>query len=96
VTTVGPDTMPARSVVTQTAMTTRKRREGKERTMSEPTKTATRKYRYLHVLQGNYGQGWEDLCQSEDRSEMVADRKSYRENAGEYAYRIIQRRELAN
>ena len=52
------------------------------------------KWRYLYVLQGNYGHGWEDLCQSEDRAEMVADRKSYRENAPEYTYRIITRREL--
>lgn len=54
----------------------------------------TNKWRYLHVLQGNYGLGWEDLCQSENRCEMVADRRSYRENAPEYAYRIVQRREL--
>lgn len=54
------------------------------------------KYIYLHVLQGNYGQGWEDICQSEDRKEMVADRRSYRENTPEYPYRIIQRREKNN
>ncbi len=52
------------------------------------------KYRYLHVLQGNYGQGWEDICQSEDKQEIRADRTSYRENAPEYSYRIVQRREL--
>lgn len=53
------------------------------------------KYIYLHVLQGNYGygEGWEDLCQSEDRDEMVTDRKAYRENAPEGNYRIIRRRE---
>lgn len=54
------------------------------------------KYRYLHVLQGDYGQGWEDICQSEDRSEMVADRKAYRLNAPEFTYRIVQRREPRN
>lgn len=54
------------------------------------------KYRYLHVLQSNYGygHGWEDECQSESRKEMVDDFKTYRENAPKYAYRIIQRREL--
>jgi hypothetical protein len=54
------------------------------------------KYIYLHVLQGDYGygHGWEDICQSESRKEMVADRKSYRDNAPEYAYRIIARRVL--
>lgn len=51
------------------------------------------KYLYLHVLQGNYGQGWEDICQSINRREMTQDRKAYRENAPEYSYRIIQRRE---
>lgn len=49
--------------------------------------------RYLYVLQGDYGQGWEDICQSEDHAEMVADRRSYVDNAPEYAYRIIRRRE---
>ena len=58
--------------------------------MPHPTK-----YAYLHVLQGNYGygHGWEDLTQSEDRSEVRADLRAYRENAPEYVYRIIQRRE---
>lgn len=55
----------------------------------------TTKYRYLHVLQGRYPgpHGWEDICQSEDRKEIRADRKSYRDNAPEYVYRIISRRE---
>ena len=52
------------------------------------------KWIYLHVLQGNYGHGWEDIAQSEKRAEMVADRTSYRDNAPEWSYRIIQRREL--
>jgi len=52
------------------------------------------RYWYLHVLQGDYGQGWEDICQSESRQEMRDDRDKYRENAPEYNYRIIQRREL--
>ena len=51
-----------------------------------------KKYTYLHVLQGSYGQGWEDLCASESRKEIIANRKEYRENEGG-TYRIIQRRE---
>ena len=51
------------------------------------------KYCYLFVLQGNYGQGWEDLTASESRKEMRDDLKAYRENEGG-SYRIIQRREL--
>jgi hypothetical protein len=56
---------------------------------------ANNKYNYLSVLQGNYGygHGFEDLCQG-TRAEMRADLKSYRENAPEYSYRIINRREL--
>lgn len=51
------------------------------------------KYIYLHVLQGNYGYGWEDLTASENRREVRTDLKAYRENEGGN-YRIIQRREL--
>ena len=56
----------------------------------------TTKYVYLYVLQGDYGygHGWEDLCASEDRREVLSDRRAYRENAPEYPYRIIRRREL--
>lgn len=50
------------------------------------------KYTYLFVLQGHYGQGWEDLCASENRREVRENRKDYRENEGG-TYRIIQRRE---
>jgi len=51
-----------------------------------------KKYSYLHILQGNYNYGWEDLCASESREEVRANLKDYRENAPG-AYRIIQRRE---
>jgi hypothetical protein len=52
------------------------------------------KYRYLYVLQGNYGFGWEDICQSEKGADIRPDLKAYRENAPEYRYRIVHRREL--
>lgn len=51
------------------------------------------------VLQGNYGYGWDDLCQyrdltwgSDDRKEMQQDLKDYRENEPQYRHRIIYRR----
>lgn len=58
--------------------------------------TVGNRWRYLFVLQGDYGfgLGWEDICESENHNEMVRDRESYRKNAPEYRYRIVQRREL--
>lgn len=51
------------------------------------------KYAYLHVVQGNYGQGWEDLTQSESYREAVSDYRAYRSNEP-YPHRLIKRREL--
>ncbi len=51
------------------------------------------KYLYLHVVQGHYGFGWEDVTQSEDYREARNDLKAYRENEPQYAHRLIQRRE---
>ena len=57
------------------------------------------KYRYLYVLQGHYGQGWEDLSAADrnlkGRREIMSDLRAYRENEGG-CYRIIKRRELNN
>ena len=57
------------------------------------------KYNYLKVLQGHYHYGWEDIHEvsSKNRIECIhlrEDFHAYRENAPEYAYRIITRREL--
>lgn len=54
----------------------------------------TGKTKEVKVLQGNYGCGWEDICQydKENYSESRDDLKAYRENAPEYVYRIITRR----
>lgn len=66
-----------------------------------------RKYDYLYVLQGDYGQGWEDLTAEDKHGEHTRDgaklrgpwdrirqsRREYRENEGG-TYRIIERREL--
>lgn len=49
------------------------------------------KYTYLYVLQGNYGT-WEDLAASENRKEMLDNKRDYEMNEGG-AYRIIKRRE---
>lgn len=53
------------------------------------------KYKYLYVLQSDYGYGhsWEDLTSSESRIEIKQDYKSYRDNE-RGLYRIIKRREL--
>lgn len=45
----------------------------------------------LYVVQGNYGQGWEDLTASTDYSEARRDLKSYRDN-DPAPTRLIKRR----
>ncbi len=56
----------------------------------------TRKYNYLHVLQGRYSGRWEDLTTTEQtpegRKEIRQDLKDYQINE-RGAYRIIRRRE---
>jgi len=57
-----------------------------------------RKYIYLSVIQGNYGYGWDDLCQydrnnPDEMKELKQDYRAYRENEREYCHRIIHRRE---
>ena len=55
------------------------------------------KFTYLVILQGHYGQGWEDLTAAEDNweglKEVRADKRAYQDNEGG-SYRIIRRREL--
>lgn len=51
------------------------------------------KYTYLHVVQGHYGCGWEDLTASEVYKEAKADLRAYREN-DPAPTRIIRRRVL--
>lgn len=55
------------------------------------------KYAYLLVLQGNYGQGWEDLTaeiKSRDGLRRIRnDKKAYTENAP-CPLRIVERRQL--
>jgi hypothetical protein len=60
-----------------------------------------KKFSYLLVLQGNYGEGWEDLCAEEICKDnpkacknIRADKKAYLENDTRGIFRIIKRREL--
>ena len=53
------------------------------------------KYKYVKVIQGNFGCGWEDVSEydKEDFSVVKNDLKEYRlSNTG--AYRVIDRRVL--
>lgn len=59
--------------------------------MSTPRKN---KYIYLHVIQGNYGYGFEDVDQSESYKDARTNFRLYRENEPQYSHRMIQRREL--
>lgn len=54
----------------------------------------TKKFTYLHVVQGNYGYGWDDLTESESYREARTDLRCYRENETQYSHRMIKRREL--
>lgn len=61
---------------------------------AKPTTKAPRinKFLYLYILQGFYAQGWEDLTASEERAEVRANLKEYRDNE-RGIYRIIKRTE---
>lgn len=48
-------------------------------------------YETQHIVQGDYGQGWEDLTASLNRREMVSDLLAYRRNSPG-AHRLISRR----
>lgn len=53
------------------------------------------KYKYIKVLQANYGNGWEDELtydQSTEWKEIRDDLRDYRSNAPQYQYRVISRR----
>lgn len=64
----------------------------------KPTKV--NKYRYLTVLQGDYGYGWDDLMEWDSKKDDLIFRSShehlkwYRDNEKHASHRIIKRREL--
>ena len=51
------------------------------------------KYEYLWIIQGNYGNGWEDLTAETNWKECRVNLKLYREN-DPAPIRVIRRREL--
>lgn len=56
----------------------------------------TRKFNHLFVIQGAYGQGWEDVSAYDypkERKEARSDLRAYRENEPQYRHRMIRRRE---
>jgi hypothetical protein len=53
----------------------------------------TRKYDYVWVIQGHYGQGWEDESVEFTRADARAQLNLYYENS-DYPARMIQRRVL--
>ena len=50
------------------------------------------KTQIVHIVQKNYGQGWEDVTAEETRKEALARLREYRENEAA-PFRLIQRRE---
>ncbi len=51
------------------------------------------KYVQLYFVQGNYGQGWEDLTAHDNRKDARAEMRVYDDNES-YPHRVIQRRVL--
>ena len=53
------------------------------------------KYKYIKVLQANYGNGWEDEItypQGTEWREIRSDLQDYISNTPQYDYRVISRR----
>jgi hypothetical protein len=57
-----------------------------------PKKSETIKRKYVFVIQGNYGQGWEDVTEEESFLEARERLKEYDENEPQYPHRRIMRR----
>jgi hypothetical protein len=45
-----------------------------------------------YTIQGNYGNGWEDLTSEATRTEAKNRLREYNENERQYAHRMIKRR----
>lgn len=64
--------------------------------MSEKSTPTLRKFDYLKVIQGHYGQGWEDVDTDVDtpegRHRIRENLRLYRENEPQYPHRLISRR----
>ena len=51
-----------------------------------------KKQSYEYIVQGAYGQGWEDVAAEETRKEALATLRAYRENETQYPHRLIKRK----
>jgi hypothetical protein len=51
-----------------------------------------RKTADVFVIQGNYGQGWEDVTEEDDRPAGRVQLRCYRDNEPQFAHRMIVRR----
>lgn len=54
------------------------------------------KYEYLQVIQGDYGQGWEDIDASTRYKDTKTNLKLYRQEEPRIPFRVIGRRVLVN
>jgi len=52
------------------------------------------KFNYVHVVQGNYGQGWEDLSECNNFIGAAYDLREYKQAHPNYPHRRIERRVL--
>lgn len=52
-----------------------------------------RKTQDLYVIQGLYAGNWEDETAETTRKEAILRLNEYRENAPEYCYKLVKRRE---
>ncbi len=55
--------------------------------MNTPTKFVN-----VRFIQGNYGNGWDDLTAGDSWKEIRDDLKAYRDNEPQYLHRVITRR----
>lgn len=60
--------------------------------LSDSIKKDKRKYHYEFVIQGNYGQGWEDVNTETTYLDGIRSLKEYRENEPQYPHRRIVRK----
>jgi hypothetical protein len=55
-----------------------------------------RKTQDLYIVQGLYAGNWEDECAELIRKEAILRLNEYRENAPEYCYKLVKKREKLN
>ena len=52
-----------------------------------------RKTQDHYYVQGNFGNGWEDVCECDDLDDLIRTVKDYRQNENRYPFRKSIRRE---